>query len=203
MARFTHPCSDSHGGSTESEPRGCLSTCSLHGMDIHRGSGRDHVPRRHEYGLHGGRDCDLRSTIATSARIRQQVVLWFMVCIVSDSKCILEQEETHLILSIALVFSLKGIVIMLYRKLLVERWQRIVLYITTCICVAGFTGITLAISLICLPLHKRWQVYPPPPPTCTASSSVLISLACINAFTDVLAGRSPGSSEKDRADQPL
>jgi hypothetical protein len=112
-----------------------------------------------------------------------------MVCVVSDPTCILDQYDTDLILSIVLIFSLKGIVILLYRKFLVEEWQRVVIYVTTILCVAGFTGITLAISLICLPLHKRWQVYPPPPPTCTASSSVLISLACINAFTDVLVGQ--------------
>jgi len=88
--------------------------------------------------------------------------------------------------SIVLIFSLKGIVVILYRRIFFEPWQRRVLYITTVLCISGFTGITLAFSLTCLPFRERWQVVPRPPISCTAPSSILITASCVSAFTDVL-----------------
>lgn len=87
--------------------------------------------------------------------------------------------------SLVLIFTLKGIVLVLYQRIFYEHWQRWVLRITTALCVSGFIGLTVAFSLRCLPYHKRWQVSPPPPITCTASPKILIATSCVNAVTDV------------------
>ncbi|EMD85386.1 hypothetical protein COCC4DRAFT_75992 [Bipolaris maydis ATCC 48331] len=86
---------------------------------------------------------------------------------------------------IVLIFSLKGVVIMLYRRIFLERWQTYMLRFTVFLCLSGFTATTLALSLSCLPYHQRWQLVPHPPLVCTASPKILILASCLNATTDV------------------
>ncbi|EUC36181.1 hypothetical protein COCCADRAFT_88995 [Bipolaris zeicola 26-R-13] len=86
---------------------------------------------------------------------------------------------------IVLIFSLKGVVVMLYRRIFLELWQVYMLRFTICLCLSGFTATTLALSLSCLPYHQRWQLVPHPPLVCTASPKILILASCLNATTDV------------------
>jgi len=86
---------------------------------------------------------------------------------------------------LVLIFALKGMVLVFYRRIFHEQWQKWVLWITTVLCVAGFVGLSMALSLRCLPYHQRWQVSPPPPISCTASPKILIATSCVNAVTDV------------------
>lgn len=99
--------------------------------------------------------------------------------------------------SLVLIFTLKGIVLILYQRIFFERWQKWVLCITTALCVSGFVGLTLAFSLRCLPYTQRWQVSPPPSIMCTASPKVLIATSCVNAVTDVFVC-SPSDDEKSK-----
>ncbi|EUC43976.1 hypothetical protein COCMIDRAFT_99370 [Bipolaris oryzae ATCC 44560] len=86
---------------------------------------------------------------------------------------------------IVLIFSLKGIVVILYRRIFLELWQIYMLRFTIILCLSGFTATTLALSLSCLPYHQRWQLVPHPPLVCTASPKILILASCLNATTDV------------------
>ena len=89
-------------------------------------------------------------------------------------------------LSISMVFSLKAVVIILYRRLAIGVWQKRLLYFTVTLCIVGFLSTTLMLSLMCLPFKRRFQVRPLPDNTCTASSTFFIILSCFNAFTDAL-----------------
>ncbi|EMD64596.1 hypothetical protein COCSADRAFT_88406 [Bipolaris sorokiniana ND90Pr] len=86
---------------------------------------------------------------------------------------------------IVLIFSLKGVVVMLYRRIFLELWQIYMLRFTIFLCLSGFTATTLAFSLSCLPYYQRWQLVPRPPLVCTASPKILILASCLNATTDV------------------
>jgi hypothetical protein len=88
--------------------------------------------------------------------------------------------------SIILIFSLKAIVLLLYWRIFSERWQIWMLRITSVFSVVAFIAITLALSLVCLPYHQRWQIVPPPPLHCTASPRILITASSVNALTDIL-----------------
>jgi hypothetical protein len=77
-------------------------------------------------------------------------------------------------------------VLLLYWRIFSERWQIWMLRITSALSVVAFIAITLALSLVCLPYHQRWQIVPPPPLYCTASPRILITASCVNAVTDVL-----------------
>lgn len=90
--------------------------------------------------------------------------------------------------SLVLIFTLKGIVLILYHRIFFEPWQKWVLKMTTAICVLGFTTLTVALSLRCLPYHKRWQLVPRPDIACTASPNILITASCVNAVTDIFVG---------------
>lgn len=87
--------------------------------------------------------------------------------------------------SLVLIFALKGMVLIFYQRIFHERWQKWVLWITTALCVTGLVGLSLALTLRCLPYHRRWQISPPPPISCTASPKILIATSCVNAVTDV------------------
>lgn len=80
---------------------------------------------------------------------------------------------------------LKGVVVMLYRRIFLELWQIYMLRFTIFLCLSGFTATTLAFSLSCLPYYQRWQLVPRPPLVCTASPKILILASCLNATTDV------------------
>ncbi|UPX12133.1 uncharacterized protein EKO05_0002700 [Ascochyta rabiei] len=86
---------------------------------------------------------------------------------------------------LVLIFCLKGIVVMLYQRIFFQEWQIWVLRVTIVLCVSGFCGLTLALSLVCLPYRQRWQIVPPPSVRCTASPNILIASSCVNAVTDV------------------
>ncbi|KAF3050611.1 hypothetical protein E8E11_010081 [Didymella keratinophila] len=86
---------------------------------------------------------------------------------------------------LVLIFSLKGIVLILYQRIFFQPWQKWVLKITTALCILGFSGMTMALSLRCLPYHQRWQLVPRPRIKCTASPNILITTSCVNAVTDV------------------
>lgn len=90
--------------------------------------------------------------------------------------------------SLVLIFSLKGIVLILYQRIFFQPWQKWVLKITTVLCIFGFSGLTMALSLRCLPYYRRWQLVPQPPIMCTASPKILITTSCVNAVTDVFVG---------------
>ncbi|UPX18149.1 uncharacterized protein EKO05_0008459 [Ascochyta rabiei] len=87
---------------------------------------------------------------------------------------------------IAMVFSLKAVVIILYRRLAFGNWQKKLLNFTVAICIVGFVSTTLMLSLMCLPFERRFRIRPLPDNTCTASSTFFIVLSCFNAFTDAL-----------------
>lgn len=89
-------------------------------------------------------------------------------------------------LSIAMVFSLKAVVIILYRRLAFGTWQKKLLNLTVAICITGYLSTTLMLSLMCLPFERRFRVRPLPANKCTASSTFFIALSCFNAFTDAL-----------------
>ncbi|KAF2993034.1 hypothetical protein E8E13_000226 [Curvularia kusanoi] len=101
--------------------------------------------------------------------------------VVYGSKLFLGSWYAYLVL----IFALKGMVLIFYERIFHEPWQRKVLWLTTVLCASGFSGLTLALSLRCLPYHKRWQVSPPPPISCTASPNILITTSCVNAVTDI------------------
>ncbi|KAF1970723.1 hypothetical protein BU23DRAFT_473044 [Bimuria novae-zelandiae CBS 107.79] len=84
------------------------------------------------------------------------------------------------------VFSLKAIVIILYRRLAFGSWQKKLLKFTIVLCICGFTATTLLLTLLCLPFKKRFQVQPLPDKNCTASPYAFIVLSCFNAVTDAL-----------------
>lgn len=84
------------------------------------------------------------------------------------------------------VFSLKAIVIILYRRLAFGAWQQKLLNFTVFLCICGFIATTLMLSLMCLPYSRRFQVQPLPDNNCTASSHFFIVLSCFNAVTDAL-----------------
>ncbi|PVI06485.1 hypothetical protein DM02DRAFT_710829 [Periconia macrospinosa] len=86
---------------------------------------------------------------------------------------------------ITMVFSLKAMVIILYRRLASEPWQKKLLNFTIFLCVAGWTATNLMLSLMCLPYNRRWVVQPLPPEDCTASPRFFILLSCLNATTDL------------------
>lgn len=88
--------------------------------------------------------------------------------------------------SISMVFSLKAVVIILYRRLAFGIWQKKLLDFTVALCIIGFLSTTLMLSLMCLPFERRFQVRPLPNNTCTASSTFFIVLSCFNAATDAL-----------------
>jgi len=85
-----------------------------------------------------------------------------------------------------MIFSLKAVVIILYRRLAFGAWQKKLLNFTIAICIVGFISTTLMLSLICLPFERRFRVRPLPANVCTASSTFFIVLSCFNAFTDAL-----------------
>jgi hypothetical protein len=85
-----------------------------------------------------------------------------------------------------MIFSLKAIVIILYRRLALWAWQKHLLNFTIFLCVAGFVSTTSLISFMCLPYNRRWVVVPLPPEECTASPSFFIAVSCFNATTDAL-----------------
>ncbi|KAJ4355857.1 uncharacterized protein N0V89_003878 [Didymosphaeria variabile] len=87
---------------------------------------------------------------------------------------------------IAMVFSLKAIVIILYQRLAFGSWQKKLLKFTIVLCICGFIATTLMLSLMCLPYSRRFQVQPLPDNKCTASSTFFIVLSCLNATTDLL-----------------
>ncbi|KAF9698608.1 hypothetical protein EKO04_003932 [Ascochyta lentis] len=87
---------------------------------------------------------------------------------------------------ISMLFSLKAIVIILYRRLAIGTWQKKLLTFTIAICIVGFVSTTLMLSLMCLPFERRFQVRPLPENKCTASSTLFIVVSCFNAFTDAL-----------------
>ncbi|KAK3214345.1 hypothetical protein GRF29_28g2819413, partial [Pseudopithomyces chartarum] len=82
------------------------------------------------------------------------------------------------------VFSLKAIVIILYRRLAFGAWQNTLLNFTVFLCICGFIATTLMLSLMCLPFSRRFKVQPLPDNNCTASSHFFIALSCFNAVTD-------------------
>ncbi|KAH7112079.1 hypothetical protein B0J11DRAFT_598025, partial [Dendryphion nanum] len=85
---------------------------------------------------------------------------------------------------ITMVFSLKAIVIIFYRRLAFGSWQNKLLNFTIVLCLVGFLSTTLMLSLLCLPFHRRFQVVPLPDNNCTASSNFFVLLSCFNATTD-------------------
>jgi len=85
-----------------------------------------------------------------------------------------------------MVFSLKAIVIILYRRLACGAWQKKILIFTTFLCIAGWIATNLMLSLMCLPYSQRFKVQPLPDNRCTASSSFFIVLSCFNVTTDML-----------------
>ncbi len=85
-----------------------------------------------------------------------------------------------------MLFSLKAVVIILYRRLAFGDWQKLLLHFTVVVCVVGFLSTTLTLSLMCLPFRKRFQVRPLPENECTANSTLFIVISCVNAFTDAL-----------------
>ncbi|KAF1930457.1 uncharacterized protein M421DRAFT_418776 [Didymella exigua CBS 183.55] len=101
--------------------------------------------------------------------------------VVYGSKLFLGSWYAYLVL----IFTLKGIVLLLYRRIFYEPWQKWVLMTTTGLSVLGFTALTLGFTLRCLPYHQRWQLVPRPPIKCTASPKILIATSCVNAVTDV------------------
>jgi hypothetical protein len=92
--------------------------------------------------------------------------------------------------SLVLIFTLKGIVLILYQRIFFQPWQIWVLRITVALCLLGFTALTMALSLVCLPYNQRWQLVPRPSITCTASPNILITTSCVNAVTDVFVSAS-------------
>ncbi|KAF9690736.1 hypothetical protein EKO04_011526 [Ascochyta lentis] len=85
-----------------------------------------------------------------------------------------------------LVFSLKAVVIVLYRRIFFQRWQLLVLKATTVLCISGFCGVILVLTVSCAAFFRTWQAVPPPSARCTSSPETLITCSCINAVTDVL-----------------
>lgn len=85
-----------------------------------------------------------------------------------------------------MVFSLKAVVIILYRRLAFGAWQQKLLNLTVATCIVGWISTTLMLSLMCLPFRRRFIVRPLPENKCTASSTFFIVLSCFNAFTDAL-----------------
>lgn len=85
-----------------------------------------------------------------------------------------------------MVFSLKAVVILLYRRLAFGDWQKKLLHFTVAMCVIGWISTTLMLSLMCLPFKRRFIVRPLPDNKCTASSTFFIVLSCFNASTDAL-----------------
>jgi hypothetical protein len=84
------------------------------------------------------------------------------------------------------MFSLKAVVIILYRRLAFGTWQKKLLNLTIAICIVGFISTTLMRSLMCLPFEQRLLVRPLPASVCTALSTFFIVLGCFNPFTDAL-----------------
>ncbi|KAH6639127.1 hypothetical protein C7974DRAFT_387910 [Boeremia exigua] len=101
--------------------------------------------------------------------------------VVFGSKLFLGSWYAYLVL----IFTLKGVVLILYQRIFFQPWQKWVLRITTVLTVFGFVALTMALSLRCLPFRQRWQVSPPPPIACTASPKILITTSCVNAVTDI------------------
>ncbi|PSN73314.1 hypothetical protein BS50DRAFT_444562, partial [Corynespora cassiicola Philippines] len=89
-------------------------------------------------------------------------------------------------LSIVMIFSLKAIVIILYRRLAFGDWQKQLLNFTIMVCIVGFISTTLQLSLMCLPYERRFEVRPLPEEKCTASLTFFVALSCFNASSDAL-----------------
>ncbi|KAF2124348.1 hypothetical protein P153DRAFT_390382 [Dothidotthia symphoricarpi CBS 119687] len=86
---------------------------------------------------------------------------------------------------IALVFSLKGIVIVLYQRLAIGAWQKFILKATTYFCIMGYISVTAALTFDCQPISRRWSLPADPSGSCRSSPRVLITLSCINALSDI------------------
>ena len=86
------------------------------------------------------------------------------------------------------LWCLKGTVLVFYRRLAIDRWQEILLKITTWFCAATFIGLMCVLTFSCFPYHENWQVWPRPPPWCSAKPKLLIATSCLNAFTDIMVG---------------
>ncbi|PSN64939.1 hypothetical protein BS50DRAFT_644848 [Corynespora cassiicola Philippines] len=84
------------------------------------------------------------------------------------------------------LWCLKGTVLVFYRRLAIDRWQEILLKITTWFCAATFIGLMCVLTFSCFPYHENWQVWPRPPSWCSAKPKLLIATSCFNAFTDIM-----------------
>lgn len=84
------------------------------------------------------------------------------------------------------LWCLKISMLFFYSRLVLDRWQKVMLHANYYICGVTYVACILTTFLRCLPFRLQWQVYPEPGPNCTTLDAPQLVAGVGNIITDLV-----------------